>query len=411
VSTYSVHVTSSYPGVADISNAGIITLGGATGTAILTASFAETDTYDALTATCTIVVTDPNAPEIPSGGGYFEKVTSAAGLVNGKYLIVYEEGSVAFDGNLETLDAASNNISVIIDSNKIEATDDNKNACFTLTSIGNNAWNIKSNSGLYIGRTGTNNGLDTSETATDDFKNFIEFSDEQATIKNNSESHTLQYNAASDQNRFRFFTSTTQKAIALYKLVESSTDVTTIPVQISAAGLATFACDFALDFTTVSNEVKAYMASVSGETVSLTEVTQVPANTGVLVRSMSGSAVTANVPVATGTVAELSDNAFIRGTGAAVASTVGQNYNYILNVVNNTLGFYAANNQIVGVNRAYLQTTTSAARISLIFDEATGITSLQQSQKNGEVYNLNGQRVDSPRKGLYIVNGKKVAIK
>ena len=31
---------------------------------------------------------------------------------------------------------------------------------------------------------------------------------------------------------------------------------------------------------------------------------------------------------------------------------------------------------------------------------------------NGEVYNLNGQRVDNLKKGgLYIVNGKKVVIK
>ena len=30
---------------------------------------------------------------------------------------------------------------------------------------------------------------------------------------------------------------------------------------------------------------------------------------------------------------------------------------------------------------------------------------------NGELYNLNGQRVAQPTKGLYIVNGRKVVIK
>jgi hypothetical protein len=43
---------------------------------------------------------------------------------------------------------------------------------------------------------------------------------------------------------------------------------------------------------------------------------------------------------------------------------------------------------------------------------ATGIGTLKaQTIEDGVYYNLQGQRVDNPTKGLYIVNGRKVIIK
>ena len=51
--------------------------------------------------------------------------------------------------------------------------------------------------------------------------------------------------------------------------------------------------------------------------------------------------------------------------------------------------------------------------MSFDFGETTGINAVNGSELkvNGEYYNLNGQRVANPTKGLYIVNGKKVVIK
>ena len=43
--------------------------------------------------------------------------------------------------------------------------------------------------------------------------------------------------------------------------------------------------------------------------------------------------------------------------------------------------------------------------------DATGINSISVNDPNAEVYNLNGQRVKSVKKGVYVVNGKKVAVK
>lgn len=67
--------------------------------------------------------------------------------------------------------------------------------------------------------------------------------------------------------------------------------------------------------------------------------------------------------------------------------------------------------------RAYIEdtdTTGSARELSLDFGEnITGIdaTLLNQDVMNHEFYNLAGQRVAKPGKGLYVVNGKKVVIK
>ena len=51
--------------------------------------------------------------------------------------------------------------------------------------------------------------------------------------------------------------------------------------------------------------------------------------------------------------------------------------------------------------------------IVLVKNESTGVSAtLMDSEKvNSEVYNLAGQRVVNPSKGLYIVNGKKVLVK
>ena len=62
--------------------------------------------------------------------------------------------------------------------------------------------------------------------------------------------------------------------------------------------------------------------------------------------------------------------------------------------------------------RAYL-TVVSGAREITFEDETTGLTdvSSKTSDGRGECFNLAGQRVAQPTKGLYIVNGRKVVIK
>ena len=71
----------------------------------------------------------------------------------------------------------------------------------------------------------------------------------------------------------------------------------------------------------------------------------------------------------------------------------------------------------VGANKAWLSINTGvpSARITLVFEEATGISLTPNPSPEGEgsVYDLNGRKLDKmpTKKGVYILNGKKVVIK
>ena len=65
--------------------------------------------------------------------------------------------------------------------------------------------------------------------------------------------------------------------------------------------------------------------------------------------------------------------------------------------------------------KAYLLLTSSTAReLTMVFEDedVTGVNDVrgQMSDGRGELYNLAGQRIAQPSKGLYIKNGKKVVL-
>lgn len=91
--------------------------------------------------------------------------------------------------------------------------------------------------------------------------------------------------------------------------------------------------------------------------------------------------------------------------------------NYILTKVGSgPLAFYKVNSQgsWCAAGTAYLSTSATSARGYFpIWDDATSIEGVVSESENVNlpVYDLQGRRVTSPQKGLYIVNGKKVVIK
>ena len=97
-----------------------------------------------------------------------------------------------------------------------------------------------------------------------------------------------------------------------------------------------------------------------------------------------------------------------------IPHTDGDNTNFVLS--NGTFKEVYSSGNTIPAGKAYLQlpTSTSSARdISFSFDdEPTGINKVQGiEQKDDSYYNLQGQRVNLPMKGLYIINGKKVVVK
>ena len=170
----------------------------------------------------------------PSTGDKYVKVTSLTDLTEGQYLIVYEDGNVAFDGSLEVLDAVNNTISVNINNNEIEVTSQTTASEFTIAAI-TDGYSIQSASGYYIGQTSDANGLQSSNETI--YTNAITFVDGDADVVSGN-AH-LRFNSASNQARFRYFKSssyTGQKAIQLYKKVEETPVIETIYLPISGYG-------------------------------------------------------------------------------------------------------------------------------------------------------------------------------
>ncbi len=179
---------------------------------------------------------------------------------------------------------------------------------------------------------------------------------------------------------------------------------TTVAKTISTAEYATFCSPYALDFT--GTGLTAYVASVSENVVTFTEVTSVPANTGVLLK---GAAREYNIPTTTTADATIT-SALV---GVLKDTKVAGGIFVLMNGAQG-VGFYKTGGEFtVGANTAYLPAQVAGAREFIGFgdDTTTGINAISNEKMNGEVYNLNGQRVVAPAKGLYIVNGKKVVLK
>ncbi len=176
---------------------------------------------------------------------------------------------------------------------------------------------------------------------------------------------------------------------------------------------ATFSSACACEF--VGAEV--FTVNVEGENIVLNEVAskQVPANTGVLVKS------TANAV----TVTRLESAPAIEGTNllrpASEKMTEGFKF-YKLAYDNYTektgLGFYwgAAEGGAFTVKPglAYLAVPQAqAANVKgFSFDGTqTGINGVEATTAKGAIYNLNGQRIEKAQRGIYIQNGKKFIVK
>lgn len=181
-------------------------------------------------------------------------------------------------------------------------------------------------------------------------------------------------------------------------------------IDISAAGMATYYTDCALDFTGLTDMYAYIVTAGGGSNYSLTRVNKVPANTGLLLYNPNGGVASNVVPVLT-EGAENVDGSILTGTLEKI--TAGTN-DYILNNGAEGVGFYKGNGKDIDMHRAYLTVAASARPFFLInFDsEATGISFVgREASMNNRFFNLKGQQVKTPQKGLYIVNGKKVIIK
>ena len=179
-----------------------------------------------------------------------------------------------------------------------------------------------------------------------------------------------------------------------------------VDVVVSAAGYATL---FYGSKLAIPEGVIACIGKVSGESFVLTEVEDViPANCAVILKADAGTynfAVTADEPTTDVTANELKGTLTAKDVSANSVYTLGLNSSGII-------GMRSYTGTSIRAYSAYMDAPAGAAREFFGFGETTGINSIEASKKSVEgCYNLAGQRVAQPTKGLYIVNGKKVIIK
>lgn len=187
---------------------------------------------------------------------------------------------------------------------------------------------------------------------------------------------------------------------------------------IGSYGWATFSNSAATDFTNLAGVVDAYtVTGASGTAITTSAVTSATANTGLLLKANAG---TYAIPlVSSGT--DLSGSNLLKAGPATVNYNDGAGYNYVLGVNGSVAAFQkivSGTNGTVTVpaGKAYLALTASpgAPVLDITIDGiSTGIDTAREVQQTGDgiFYNLAGQRVAQPTKGLYIVNGKKIIIK
>ena len=190
-------------------------------------------------------------------------------------------------------------------------------------------------------------------------------------------------------------------------------------VTIGDTGWATFSSPFATDFTDITVNAK-IVTGVSGSALTMTDVTgTAAANTGLLLNADEG---TYAIPLTTTGTDYSSTNKLVAGTGAAVNYNSGAGYNYVLaknggvavfqRIVEGTYGSVT-----VAKGKAHLALASNPGAHELTLDfSGGGSTDIQLTKDMGQsadgvYYNLAGQRVVQPTKGMYIVNGKKVVIR
>ena len=185
----------------------------------------------------------------------------------------------------------------------------------------------------------------------------------------------------------------------------------------NSLGMGTYCSEYDLDFTDVSG-IRAYVACGFNPTtgiVFIMRVTEVPANTGILIKGTPG---TYSIPLKD---TDMYYKNMFKGTMTSITipATEDGYKNYVLG--SDKLFHGSLGGSTLTANRAYLQIPLSAVGgnsnapefIVLEEDNVTGIVAPENTKQmdDGETYNLNGQRVVSPKKGLYIKNGKKVLIR
>ena len=196
-------------------------------------------------------------------------------------------------------------------------------------------------------------------------------------------------------------------------------------LTVSAARYATLYLDYN---AVIPAGLRVYYAEkIEGETLLMERINDViPANTGVIV---TGAAGTYTFEQTREPVAAIEKNLFQGSVEDSYITPEKDTKYYVLSMVDGVVGMYL--DELAGgtfknnAHKAYLpiftgeslgifDTTVNAPDVQLSnrytfnFGGVTAVEVVNAEKASEAIYNLNGQRVENPTKGIYIVNGKKV---
>ena len=343
---------------------GEVLTGDKIGTATITASSAETASYDAGEATYTITVFDPTANDGSEAKPY--TVTEALALIdalanNGKIQSVYVKGAV----------------NEVISFNSTY-----KSLTYYIEDLTDNTKTLYVYSGKNLGNT---NFTGTSDLSVGD--ELVIFGDLQKYVKNSVTTPEFTMN----------------NYIVQYK---HGSEPEVKSLQVAAAEYRTYVATANL---VVPAGVKAYIATgETASTLTLTSVAKIKEGTPVILNAAEGYY---TFEITDEAVTYPATNLLKISDGTAVNGV------FVLAKSGDNVGFYKWMGGALSAGRVYVDAPANAARdyLEFTFEESdvTAISEVTTTNRtnNTNVYDLQGRKVANPTKGLYIVNGRKVIIK
>lgn len=390
------------------------------GSVTVTATLAESDKYTGATATCTVNIVDPNQQ-------VYKKVTSQEDITDGDtYLIISEEYNKALSEiNVSDTRGIAVDVTIADDIYSNQANAEGLPYEYTISATENGKYSIKSTQG-YLAIKGDNTDLTISETETENCHWTITYQDGKVLLKGNAGGRILGYNSSA--KCFRYYDPKNYNNITLYKKVTSTTG----SFSITDAGFATYYTDKA--FVMPENVQGGIVTKANKETNQLTisynyqPGTVVPAKTPIVLKGEKGdytvNYTTSEETAPAGNMLYGAENVDADG----MTFVEGTNVKYYKLALGNDgkCGFYWGATDGAAfeytANRAFLAidiTDASQAPEGFSLDGDGGTTDIDGVMNGNDdsqkIYTVTGvyagKSLDKLPKGIYIVGGKKVAVK
>ena len=194
-------------------------------------------------------------------------------------------------------------------------------------------------------------------------------------------------------------------------------------VALNAVGDKSYATFyFDRDIQTDVNTKAYYVTTTSNGYAQLTEVENeghdIPARTAVvLINSEQAGSALFHVTSGLSSVVDDEQN-LLKGTLTSMSLDLSDATNYYsLGKLNDEIGFYKFTDGTInlGANKAYLETPATGGAVKGFAlrwnDITTGVRELRSDSSNDTFYNLAGQRVHKPTRGLFISGGRKIVVR